>query len=447
MIIDLYHLYLHQNHVRLMPPPILDVIRAWTEPLGHAINLRISTENRVKYDTPARVVAISVYTQTAPAAYRIAARFRKMGKIVILGGPHFHADFTATEAADKCDIVARSICREQWEDLLARIESGRISPGQIKAETVIDKDGRFTFPENLYRVFAKKKPWQFTLIPASLGCPYRCEFCNPYMPGTYINRDTETVWNEVRHVKSPVVGLCDATFGLNKSHAMKLMRRIAPLKKQLWIETTLSRLRDEEFLDALAQGGVKWIAVGIESLSGPLKKHGAGSEEDIRSVFIEVNRRGMLVQGNFICGMDRDGPDSFGMIHDFCSGPGVNFAYIDIMVPFPTTALFNRYIDEGKIIDMNWDHYDFYHLVYMPSGMTAQQLVDGYIRLYRSITSMLFLMKKAVQILRTAGFKIGAMLMIAYSIFTVFDARRKERFFRKSLAALSVKGNIKGLPN
>ena len=57
---------------------------------------------------------------------------------------------------------------------------------------------------------------------------------------------------------------------------MALMKALAPLKKTMVVETSVARMQDSEFIQALAFGGVKWVTVGVETLSAKLKKHGAG---------------------------------------------------------------------------------------------------------------------------------------------------------------------------
>ena len=42
------------------------------------------------------------------------------------------------------------------------------------------------------------------------------------------------------------------------------MEALAPLGKKMGVETSLARLKDEEILNAMAVGGVKWLIVGIE---------------------------------------------------------------------------------------------------------------------------------------------------------------------------------------
>jgi radical SAM superfamily enzyme YgiQ (UPF0313 family) len=406
---------------------MLDTIRAWTESLGHEISVKTCTEGGINYASDAPIVAMSVYTQTAPAAYRIAARFMEREKIVILGGPHFHSALTLREAETRCDVVAPTISRQQWEELLARIESGSFSRNKNRALIVEDLGHNFCYPDELAQIYEKKPLWQFTLVPASLGCPYRCEFCSPYLPGKYVTRDIDRIYNEIRSVKSPVAGICDATFGLDRGHAMALMKRIAPLKKQIWIETTLNRLRDGEFLDALALGGVTWIAAGIESLSVSMTKHGPGGVESIGKILREVSARGMLVQGNFICGMDGDGPDSFTRIHEFCAASPVHFPYLGMMVPFPTTKLYERFIEEKRITHTSWERYDYRHVVFHPKKMPARELASSFRSLQLRLTAPLFLARKSFQILATAGLKIGPILMIAYSLFTAWDTRKTKK--------------------
>ena len=146
---------------------------------------------------------------------------------------------------------------------------------------VIDKEKRFSYPSVPCQPHNDKRWFQFPCIPTSLGCPYACEFCSPYMPGEYVMRDVETIYNEVAQTKGRFMWLCDATFGLNKRHTKELMKAIAPLKKDICVETTIARLQDLEMIPHLAHGGVKWITLGVETPTAKLKKQGSGNMVDI----------------------------------------------------------------------------------------------------------------------------------------------------------------------
>ncbi len=154
----------------------------------------------VNIHTDAEIIGFSVYTQTANATYRVAEKLRAAGKIVILGGPHFRGPETFAEAVPYCDVLVSSICERQWKVLLSAISEGKIGPNRRRPLLVIDRERNFRYPKELFLNFKNKKWFQSPCIPVSLGCPYQCEFCSPYMGGEYILRDIETICKEVAQV-------------------------------------------------------------------------------------------------------------------------------------------------------------------------------------------------------------------------------------------------------
>ena len=99
MKIELYHILRHFHFTIFVYPIGLDVLKLWAEANGWQTRVLVCRESKVKISNEADVIGISVYTQTAPAAYRLADKFRRQGKVVILGGPHFRGPATYGEAA------------------------------------------------------------------------------------------------------------------------------------------------------------------------------------------------------------------------------------------------------------------------------------------------------------------------------------------------------------
>jgi radical SAM superfamily enzyme YgiQ (UPF0313 family) len=432
MKLDIYHLYNHFEYSNFVYPIVLDVLKVWGQSLGFDVRVIVCKERDVDLETDADVVAISVYTQTAPASYRLSERLRQAGKVVVLGGPHFRGP-NHREALSRCDVVVNTICEDQWKNLLQGIAGGRIRPGRPQALYIDDDQNRFRYPENFYETFDSQKWYQIPSVPTSIGCPYDCEFCSAYLQGKYLLRNIDTIYNEMAHIKGKTVFLCDATFGLRKEFTMDLMKALAPLGKKILVETTLARLKDEELLSAMALGGIKWISVGIETLSERMNKHGgANLEDNLKKVIDSAHERGMLVQGNFICGLDSDGPESFDRIYEYYRASDLDLILIDLLTPYPNTEQYDRINREGRIIDRDWEHYDYRHVVYRPQKMTVDQLIDGFIQLYRGISDIKFVYEKARQIYSNNGVTSHATTMISYNFFNGFDARRKEKALRRN---------------
>jgi len=428
MKIDLYHLYRRFSLINLAYPIVLDALKLWSESLGWQARASVCKENSVYAPRDTNVVGFSVYTQTANATYRVAERLRAEGKIVILGGPHFRGPQTYQEAIPYCDVIVNSICEQQWKTLLRNISEGKIIPNMQRPILVIDKEKRFRYPIVSYQPHNDKSWFQFPCIPTSLGCPYACEFCSPYLPGEYVMRKVETIYNEVAHTKGRFMWLCDATFGLNKRHTKELMKAIAPLKKDICVETTIARLQDLEMIPDLAHGGVKWITLGVETPTARLKKQGSGNLSDTLRVIIQcAHDHGIVVQGNFMCGLDSDDPGVFDRIYDCYQKSKIDSAMVNILVPYPNTLLGQRIVADGRIIDTDWEHYDNRHIVYQPKLMTIDQLANGYIQLTRNIYNFRNVFSESLDIMKNNGATAWTAIVIGHKLSFFYDTLQKER--------------------
>jgi len=428
MKIDLYHLYRRFSLINLAYPIVLDTLKLWAESMGWQARASVCKESAVDITTDAHVVGFSVYTQTANATYRVAEKLRAEGKIVIFGGPHFRGPETFAEAAPYCDVLVSNICEHQWKKLLGAISERKITPNMQRPVLVIDKEKRFRYPSVPYQTPSDKTWYQFPCIPTSLGCPYACEFCSPFMAGEYVLRDIETIYNEVAQTNGRFMWLCDATFGLHKRHTKELMKGLAPLKKDFCVETTIARLQDLEMIPDLAHGGVKWITLGVETPTAKLKKQGSGNMVDIlRDIIQCAHDYGIVVQGNFMCGLDTDGPGVFDQIYGVYQKSKIDSFMLNILVPYPNTVLGQRIKQEGRIIDTNWEHYDNRHVVYRPKLMTVDRLANGYIQLTRNIYNFRNVLSESLDIMKNNGATAWTAIVIGHKLSFFYDTLQKER--------------------
>lgn len=445
MRIDLYHLHRGLHFTRLAYPIVLDVLRLWAEASGWSVRVSICQERDVDLDTDADVVGISVYTQTAPAAYRVATALRRRGRVVFLGGPHFRGDSTLDEATARCDVLAGSIDEAQFRALLTDVEAGRLRSGG-PVRVVRDAERRFRYPADFRNALRSRRWYQIPTIPTSLGCPYDCDFCAAYLQGRYLLRDITSVRTEVAHAPGRVVLFSDATFGLDKRWTIALMDAIAPLGKKIAIETTLGRMRDAELLRALARGGVRWLVIGVESLAVRLRKHGRlGAERGLIELVERAHDLGMVVQGNFICGLDGDGPESFEDFYRHYDRSGLDAVMLGILTPYPDTGVFRDLQTAGRIIDTDWEHYDCHHVVYRPRRMTVDQLIDGYVGLYRAVRRRKTVLREIVTGLSMHGLRAESLLMIGNNLYQKFDSVKKTRNLRRNQRDLHGRQMLSGL--
>jgi radical SAM superfamily enzyme YgiQ (UPF0313 family) len=259
MKVDIYHLYRHFEYSNFVYPIILDVLKVWAQNAGMEVRVRVCREEEVDYATDAEVIGVSVYTQTAHASYRVSESMRKLGKVVVLGGPHFR-NSTCAEALPHCDVVVDTICQQQWTTLLEDIRAGQITPNQPAAIVIRDRQNHFEYPQNFYETFNSQKWFQIPSIPTSLGCPYDCAFCSAYLQGRYKLRNMETIYNELEACPRKVIFLCDATFGLNKKFTIQLMEPDRTAQEE---DPGRNHNRPPPRSRTRARAGQRWHQVGV----------------------------------------------------------------------------------------------------------------------------------------------------------------------------------------
>jgi radical SAM superfamily enzyme YgiQ (UPF0313 family) len=253
------------------------------------------------------------------------------------------------------------------------------------------------------------------------------------MQGRYVLREIDTIVSETASVPGKTVFFCDPSFALNKKFTTELMRALEPLNKKIAAESTLARLQDEQLMKDLARGGVKWLMVGVETLALKLRKHGSiDLEASLNQVVARAHDLGILVQGNFICGLDSDDLDGFDRIYECCDRSNLDAAHVNLLTPYPDTPLYSQLQIEGRIFDRNWENYDGQHVVYRPRRMTVDQLIEGYIGLQKRLAARRSILQEAVENIGNHGIGAESLVMVGHGLYRRFDAIKKARQLRKS---------------
>jgi len=91
MKVDIIVVYIQRyarGHEFDFVPPITGIHLAAITPPRHQVRVIHQQVETVRFDTDADLVALSFFSGFAPEAYRLAAEFRRRGKLVVAGGPH-----------------------------------------------------------------------------------------------------------------------------------------------------------------------------------------------------------------------------------------------------------------------------------------------------------------------------------------------------------------------
>jgi len=76
-------------------------------------------------------------------------------------------------------------------------------------------------------------------------------------------------------------------------------------------------------------------------------------------------------------GLDGDDVGVFERTLRFLQRNRIDAVQVNILTPLPGTPLFEDFQRAGRMVDLDWSHYDFRHVVMEPKRMTRQELQDG----------------------------------------------------------------------
>ena len=100
--------------------------------------------------------------------------------------------------------------------------------------------------------------------------------------------------------------------------------------------------------------------------------------QDYTRAVRKLHEAGIGVFAGIVLGGDADGPDVFERTLDFLREASIDALQATILTPFPGTPLFAAMDREGRIVDRDWSHYDFRHVVFEPAGMSREELQAGH---------------------------------------------------------------------
>lgn len=333
------------------------------------------------------VVAITVHLTFARRAYELAAWFRRLGSIVIMGG--LHVTSCPDEVLPHADAIAKGDGVPLWPRILQDIEHGRL-------ERVYEADYRRAYsadPPARRAILPRDSFLTTTSVIATRGCHNRCGFCYLATDGLrmpYRMRTPEQVADEIRADGQPYAVFVDNNLGSRPDYLRKLCAALKPLSIIWSAAVTIDVSDDPMLVRDMALAGCTGVFVGFESLHADnlsaARKKTPAPVDYARRVAI-LHRYGIQVNGSFVLGFDHDEPDVFERTVEWIEQNRLECATFHILTPYPGTPLFRQIESEGRLLHRNWDEYDTAHVVFRPKRMTMEQLEEGYAWCYRRLFS------------------------------------------------------------
>ena len=403
-----------------MEPVALAIVAGLTPPEWE---IRLCDE--LQGDTPGDfrpdLVALSSLTPTAPHAYEIARFWRSRGVPVVMGG--MHATLCPDEAARYVDCVYCGEAEGAWPLLVRDFESGQLKPRYQAGAVPL---GGMPLPRR--DLYGRK--YRVTLVGASRGCRYRCEFCAlwKFEAGHYRTRPVEDVLAELAVAPRGYITLfTDDNVYLDREHCLRLHHAMVErgLQRRHAVQASIDIADDDELLTALKASGCLVVLIGLESLSEATLKRmrkgvnlGVGADHYAEKIE-RLHSHGLMAAGTFIFASDGDGPDVFERTAAFVLDAGVDLAHFGLLVPTPGTDVFDRLQREGRLLldelPQDYARLDPSRAAFRPEAMTPEQAEQGLVAARGRISSWPVALRRAGRTWHDTGSPAAALVSLLWT--------------------------------
>jgi radical SAM superfamily enzyme YgiQ (UPF0313 family) len=399
----------------LMPPLGILSIAAWLEKHGVDVEIIDGYASRESHAvmvdkviaSGCSAVGFSCTTSSFPEINRIATLLKQKapGIVTILGGAH--ACTIGAALLDSYPALDLLVIGEGENTMLELAQAGfkgvenipgvafrgPDSKGTLSAQRELIKDlDSLPFPAyhrlpnfpRLYRLplFSYPKSPNTSII-SSRGCPYACSYCDRsvFSRGFRFN-SPEYILEHVAMLNRDYgirhVFFYDDLFTFDR----KRVAEFCALKEKKGLRVSyncIGRLEhvDEELLGLLKSSGCWQVNFGIESGDPEiLKKHRKfyGLDEVGRKLMM-VKKAGMRVKGLFMVGLPGEDEAAIRRTIDYALTLPLDEINVTKFTPFPGAPVYATIREFGEF-DENWELMNCINTVFVPNGMTKEQ-IDG----------------------------------------------------------------------
>ncbi|MBI2895067.1 MAG: cobalamin B12-binding domain-containing protein [Deltaproteobacteria bacterium] len=356
-------------------------------------------DDRVERFDPERHVAdlyaLSVFTPNATRAFEISADLRARGRKVVMGG--IFPTLVPEVAREHADAIVVGEGEPVWRRLLDDFESGSLKPSYSAEPGSLEH----LAPPRIELYLDVEKPHlrpDDYPVQLSRGCPLTCDAC--VLPGSMGKKlrlvPMPTVMHTVRALAraGKLLSLTEDTsfFGFSgaRAHFRAFLEEVPRVEgariSYVGISMPVVHKLDKTLFAAARDAGIRmfYLVCGFDEITR--RAFGSGDPEAMRRAEACIARchdEGIEPYTSLMVGNDGDDPGVVDRILEFCERTRLEKSEFTIFTPYPGTPAWHRLLAEGRILDRNWAHYNDANVVFRPKQMTPDELLDGYLRLWR----------------------------------------------------------------
>ncbi len=358
-----------------MQPLLFAILKGITPP-DWEISFFDELVEAIPEDLQSDAVVITVDTFSARRAYRLAARYKRQGSKVILGG--FHPTMMPEECLQHADAVVIGEAEDTWGAILEDLKTG-----DLKERYLSRNDTDLSKVVYDYSVFGGKPYNRLGLVQFGRGCKFRCDFCSihAFYGDTVRCRKTADIVEEIKGMKQKYLFFIDDNIFADEAKARELFTALIPLGKKWFCQISIDAAGDKEMLKLMKRAGCVLLLIGFESLDRDnlklMKKSANLCNSDYEAVIENIYDCGLMIYGTFVFGYPFDTVAGVQKTVKFALDHHFAIANFNPLMPMPGTALYDRLKAEGRLIHDKWwidPSYCYGDAMLQPGAMTGEQL-------------------------------------------------------------------------
>jgi len=341
----------------------------------------------VDFDVKADLVAINCFTPQATRAMELADGYRKAGRRVAMGG--FWPSTMPDEALLHCDAVNIGDGEPTWPSILADAASGNLASkyvGGTRADLA-----KLPIPRR--DLFYEKRgyDWNADIVQVARGCTFTCSMCAiPEHAGHKVRlRPVDDIVAEMRGLEFDNVYLADDLLFFPgrrlEEWSRSLFEALEPLKKKLFVTSTMGLRTDSDTLERIARAGVTsfYCTMNVDPKSVRALGGDLAARSELIDLVAKLDALGIRFYASIGLGRDWDGPGLADSILELCEKARIRTAEFFLFCPYPGSTLWNRLERQGRILTREWRKYNGAHVVWRHEKLEPDALYAMFVRLWR----------------------------------------------------------------
>jgi len=369
--------------IRMSPSLALLTLMNLTSDEHEAIMINENAED-IRYDCGADLVGITITLDVLPRAVTIASKFRNMGVPVVAGG--IHVTCSPNDCLPYFDVICIGPAERVWAKIVQDAKEGHLQKEYCDIHSF--RGDEIVSPA--YDRIDRRKYLYTNVILTSKGCPNRCHFCyNSCGNRLYIRRPIPDVVNDIKSLGTRHILFIDDNFIGDPKYTGNLLKELQNMNL-VWNAAVTTRILDyPDLLDLMSKTGCRSLFIGFESINtASLINVNKDNKVEYYEALVEaIHSRGIMINASMVFGLDGDDASTFDRSLAWLIKMRIETLTSHILTPYPGTELYKSMEAAGRIVDFDLGKYNTANVVFAPKDMTANELYEGYRRMYQQFYS------------------------------------------------------------